>query len=71
MTKCISSSIQFPAQKRRTIQAIFTSEPITSDGGTLLLQAAERSCGLLARAGQTLSDDRRGASCLHSKKQIY
>ncbi len=54
MTECTLSSIKFPAQKRRKTEAIFSSKPITSDGGLLLLQLADKKIGLLERAGQAL-----------------
>jgi hypothetical protein len=65
MTDCISDSIKFKGLKGRKVEAIFSGQTITSDGGGLLLRAADDAIGLLSRVGRCFVDSRRKASCRH------
>lgn len=66
MTDCTPSLIEFPACKRRKIEASFSGGPITSDGGSLLLRQADRRTGLLRQAASVLDDPRSRSRCEHS-----
>ena len=66
MTNCISEAIRFKGVKGRKVEAIFSGQTITSDGGSLLLRAADENINLLSRAARCFSDTRRQASCAHS-----
>ena len=66
MTNCISDPIRFKGVKGRKVEAIFSGQTITSDGGGLLLRAADEAIGLLSRVGRCFTDFRREASCEHS-----
>ena len=76
MTECTPNFIQFPGVKGRKIEAIFSAQHITSDGGGILLRAADAAIGLTARAARGFTDDRRKASCEHTvlnmlKQRVY
>ncbi len=65
MTNCTQESFDFPACKRRRIEACFKGGAITSDGGVLLLRQADRYLGLTEAIAKALGDPRRRASCTH------
>ncbi len=46
MTECTQESFEFPACKRRVVEANFEGGDITTDGGVLLLRQADRLLGL-------------------------
>ena len=76
MTKCTPNSIQFPAVKARKLEAVFSGQHITSDGGGVLLRAADAAIGLTKKAARSFTDTRRKASCRHSvpnllKQRLY
>jgi len=70
MTNCISNPIGFKGVKGRKVEAIFSGQTITSDGGGLLLRAADEAIGLLSRVGRCFTDSRRKASCEHSVENL-
>jgi len=65
VTECTQESFDFPACKRRRVEARFAGGDITSDGGVLLLQQADRRLGLSQAVANAITDSRRRASCLH------
>ena len=58
MTECTQGRFDFPAVKRRQIEASFSGAHITSDGGLLLLRQADRHLGLLEAVNAALPDPR-------------
>ncbi|AGW14374.1 IS1380 family transposase [Megalodesulfovibrio gigas] len=70
MTKCSADAIEFPGCRGRKVQAVFGGQTITSDGGGLLVRAADQSLGLLRRAARACTDSRRAASCAHSLESL-
>lgn len=66
MTYRSASQLEFPRCQRRRVQADFSGGHVTSDGGVLLLRAADRRTGLMAAAADALDDPRRAKSCRHS-----
>jgi hypothetical protein len=66
VTECTQSELEFPALKRRKIEANFQGGDVTSNGGALLLRQADRSTGLTQAVADVLDDGRRQASCEHS-----
>lgn len=58
MTECTQVAFEFPAVKRRRVEAHFSGGDITSDGGVLLLPQADQRLGLLERAARALNDRR-------------
>ena len=66
MTNCTSKPIAFKGVKGRKVEAVFSGQTITSDGGGLLLRAADEAIGLLSQVARYLTDSRRKASCTHS-----
>jgi hypothetical protein len=76
MTKCTSDRIDFPGVRGRKVEADFSGQAVTSDGGSMLLRAADAALGLTRRAARAFTDSRRKASCTHSleallKQRIY
>jgi len=56
MTNCNQAIFEFPALKRRKVQAEFTGGDITSDGGVLLLRQIERRLGLMKTVDSVIRD---------------
>jgi hypothetical protein len=66
MPNCTEQSIQFPALKRRSIEANFQGGAISSDGGVMLLRSVDRRLGLSQAVASAVRDRRRQASCQHN-----
>lgn len=66
MTECTQESFEFPACKRRVVEANFEGGDITTDGGVLLLRQADRRLGLSEAIAGVLEDPRRKASVDHN-----
>ena len=45
VTDCTQESFEFPAVKRRKVEATFSGGEISSDGGVVLLREADRHWG--------------------------
>ena len=60
MTDCTLSKIEFPRCCRRVVQADFSGGDISSNGGVMLLAAADRRLGLLSALARRLHDHRPG-----------
>ena len=76
MTECTQSSFEFPACKRRRVQASFDGGAITSDAGALLLRQVDQRLDLSRAVARALNDPRRRASCEHDllslvRQRIY
>ena len=65
MTDCTSLSFEFPACRRRRIEADFSGGEITSNGGVLLLRQADRLLGLTASVAGRLADARQRGNVEH------
>lgn len=70
MTKCNQSPGLFPSCKSRKIHAAFDGGAVSSDGGALLLRAADRKLRLTEALQAALHDPRRQASCDHSQQVL-
>ncbi len=70
MTNCTSNPIRFKEVKGRKVEAVFSGQIITSDGGGVLLRAADEALGLLQRGARCFTDSRRKASCAHSLRNL-
>ena len=60
----------FPAVSRKKVTAAFDSGRITSDGGVMLLAAAERHLGVAGRLAALISDPRNPFFVTHSVADI-
>jgi hypothetical protein len=58
MTECNQSRFEFEAHFSRRVVAEFSGARVTSDGGALLLRAADRQIGLLRRVVSCFTDAR-------------
>lgn len=70
MSNYTSNQIGFPGVKGRKLEAVFSGQSISSDGGAVLLRAADARIKLLSRAAKFFEDGRRSASCAHSVENI-
>jgi len=70
MTNCTSNPIKFKGVKGRKVEAVFSGQTITSDGGGMLLRAADESINLLSRVARCFADSRRKASCAHTVENM-
>jgi len=70
VTNCTQKSFQFPALKRRIVEANFKGGDITSNGGVLLLQQVDRRLGLSEAIAPALNDPRRQASIDHNNLSL-
>jgi hypothetical protein len=62
----------FPAVRRKKVVAGFDGGRITSDGGVMLLAAAERRMGIAQRLASLIADPRnpKSGSCLTRAKDL-
>ncbi len=65
MTDCTSETIEFPACRKRRVEAAFDGGEVTSNGGALLLRQADRRLGLTAAVAGGLSDVRQRGKVKH------
>ena len=65
MTDCTSKTIEFPACRKRRVEAAFDGGEVTSNGGALLLRQADRRLGLTAAVAGGLSDVRQRGKVKH------
>ena len=65
MTDCTFSKIEFPACKKRRVEADFAGGEISSNGGALLLAQADKRTGLLADLAGRLEDRRQAGKVDH------
>lgn len=65
MTDCTLSTIEFPRCCGRRVEADFDGGDISSNGGALLLAAADRRLGLLSGLARRLVDDRQAGKVDH------
>jgi hypothetical protein len=70
MTICTSNPIRFKGVKGRKVEAVFSGQTITSDGGGMLLRAVDEALNLLSRVARCFHDSRRKASCAHSIQNL-
>jgi hypothetical protein len=61
----------FPAVGRKKVTAAFDGGRITSDGGVMLLAAAERRLGIARRLAGLVSDSRNPLFVTHSVSDIF
>ena len=65
MTNCTLSTIEFPACRKRRVEADFSGGEVTSNGGVLLLRQADRLSGLTASVVGRLIDARQAGKVRH------
>ncbi len=70
MTNCTQTAFDFPALKRRKVQAEFSGGDITSDGGVLLLREIDRRLGLLEAVDAVIPDPRDPRYIEHSQLSL-
>lgn len=70
MPNCIEDRLEFPALKRRNVQAEFSGGDITSDGGVLLLRQVDRVLGLTQAIDRVLFDPRDPQRIEHSQLSL-
>lgn len=58
MPNCTATKIEFPACKRRKIEAQFNGGAITSDGGVLLLRSVDQRLKLTEQVAAQITDPR-------------
>jgi hypothetical protein len=58
MTECNQESFEFAAHFSRRVEAEFSSDRLTTDGGSLLLRQVDRKIGLLRRFSECFIDRR-------------
>ena len=63
-------AFDFPAVGRKRVTAAFDGGRLTSDGGVLLLAAAERRIGIVARLAALIADPRNPNLVTHSVADI-
>src|SRR5436190_1478585 len=70
MTECIQSRLAFASEGKREVIAEFNGGTISSDGGALLLRAAEGRMQLLGRLSQCFLDGRNPALIEHRVEEM-
>lgn len=67
MTECIQ--VLFPWATKK-VEAMFDSEPLSSDGGMMLIRSADEQLGLIEKASVFLEDRRDPSKVMHSLKTM-
>ena len=70
MTECNQSQFQFEGHFSRRVVAEFSGARLTSDGGALLLRAADRKIGLLRRVASCFTDARDPQRIAHELSEM-
>lgn len=70
MPNCTEDRLEFPALKRRNVQAEFSGGDITSDGGVLLVRQVDRVLGLTQAIDRVLFDPRDPQRIEHSQLSL-
>lgn len=70
VTGCIQTVFEFPALKRRKVQAEFSGGDITPDGGVLLLRQIDRRLRLLKAVDGVIPDPRDRGYIEHSQLSL-
>ena len=70
MTKCTQSRLEFPALKRRKVEAEFSGGDVSSDGGVLLLSQIDRRLKLLEHVDRVIPDPRDPRYVEHSQLSL-
>jgi hypothetical protein len=70
MTECNQSRFEFEAHFSRRVAAEFSGERLTTEGGALLLRAADRKMGLLRRVVRCFSDARDPQRIAHQLSEM-
>ena len=70
MTNCTPIQLEFPALKRRKIQAQFCGGQITSDGGVMLLNQIDQQLGLVEAVNAAIPDTRDPRYVRHSQLSL-
>src|SRR5713226_6984753 len=70
MTECNQSQFEFEAHFSRRVMAEFSGERLTTEGGALLLRAADRKIGLLRRVVRCFSDARDPQRIAHELSEM-
>jgi DDE family transposase len=65
-----ATQVEFPFSGARKIRAVFDAEPISSDGGALLLRQVDRRIGLLDSLAAALPDRRDRRRVEHSLSEL-
>lgn len=69
-TVCNPELFEFPAVKRRAVQASFTGGDVTSDGGIALLRQVDRKLGLTKQLARVLPDPRNRSRVVHPLRSL-
>jgi hypothetical protein len=69
-TQCNAQQLEFSSVEKRRVVAAFDGGRISSDGGALLLQQADRRLGLLDRLAQCFEDQRDADLIEHSVRTL-
>jgi Transposase DDE domain group 1 len=70
MTECNQSQFEFEAHFSRRVVAEFSGERLSTEGGSLLLRAADRQIGLLRRVVRCFSDARDPQRIAHELSEM-
>ena len=70
MTNCTPVQLEFPALKRRKVQAQFSGGQISSDGGVMLLNQIDRQLGLVDAVNAVIPDTRDSRYVQHSQLSL-
>jgi hypothetical protein len=70
MPNCTQNEFSFPSFDRRKIEASFTGGDVSSDGGVLLLRAAEQRLGLIKALSAAMPDPRDQALISHTQEEL-
>src|SRR5271168_5564451 len=70
MADCVQESFSFPSFDRRKIEASFGGGDVSSDGGVMLLRAADRRLGLVEGWDAVLPDPRDPLQITHRQVEL-
>lgn len=71
MEQSVTQSLLFPDLFKKPVTAQFDQEHGSSDGGAILLKAADRQLGLIERLASCVSDSRQSGKLIHELPELF
>lgn len=71
MTRCIAPNYQFAKVENRNVEINFKGGDISSDGGSILLEEADKRLSLISEIAKLFPDRRNSQKITHIVEQMF